>query len=112
MKFLFISIFLAIGLNSIAQNETAISIENSEFTCDKVEFDSEHNQVILLGNVNFKTDLIKLDGAEKVVYSKETYEILVSGLQEFIFDGTIELDKFSEKKTLRYVIWESIAYVE
>lgn len=112
MKILFSLFFLILGLNSIAQKKTNISIDNSEFTCEKVQYNSEQNEIVMLGNVSFKTEIIELENAETIVYHKETNEIVVSGLKEFKFDGTLEITNSAGNKKLRYKIGDKIAYVE
>ena len=112
MKNLFLAIALIIGLNSFAQDKTEIKDDKTEFKCDVVKFDKETNTIELLGNVSFKTDIIELENADKILLNKETNEIIVSGLAEFTIDGAIQISEKAEKKIMRYKIGERIAYVE
>jgi lipopolysaccharide assembly outer membrane protein LptD (OstA) len=112
MKNLFLAIALMIGLNSFAQDKTEIKDDKPEFKCDVVKFDKETNTIELLGNVSFKTDIIELEKADKIILNKETNEIIVSGLAEFTIDGAIQISEKSDKKIMRYKIGERTAYVE
>jgi lipopolysaccharide assembly outer membrane protein LptD (OstA) len=112
MKKLFLAIALMIGLNSFAQDKTEIKIDKPEFKCDVVKFDKETNTIEFSGNVSFKTDIIELENADKILLNKETNEIIVSGLAEFTIDGAIQISEKAEKKIMRYKIGERIAYVE
>jgi lipopolysaccharide assembly outer membrane protein LptD (OstA) len=98
MKNLFLAIALMIGLNSFAQDKTEIKDDKPEFKCDVVKFDKETNTIELLGNVSFKTDIIELEKADKIILNKETNEIIVSGLAEFTIDGAIQISEKSENE--------------
>ena len=112
MKNLFIAIALIIGLNSFGQQKTKTEIKKTKFKCDLIKFDSEQNTLELTGNVSFKTEIIELENAEKIVFNKSTNEIIVSGLKDFSIDGAIQITDKADKKILRYKIGERIAYVE
>lgn len=112
MKNLFLAIALMIGLDSFAQDKTEIKDDKPEFKCDLVKFDKETNTIELLGNVSFKTDIIELENADKILLNKETNEIIVSGLAEFTIDGAIQISEKAEKKRMRYTIGDRIAYIE
>jgi len=112
MKNLFLAVALMIGLNAFAQDSTEINVDKPEFKCDVIKFDKETNTIELLGNVSFKTDIIELENADKILLNNETNEIIVSGLTEFTIDGTIQISQKAEKKIMRYTIGERIAYVE
>jgi len=112
MKNLFLAIALIIGLNSFAQDKTEINIDKPEIKCNLVKFNSETNTTEFSGNVSFKTDIIELKNAEKILLNNETNEITVSGLAEFTIDGAIQISEKMEKKIMKYKIGERIAYVE
>ncbi len=112
MKNLFIAIALIIGLNSFAQDTTEINLDKPGFKCDIMKFNSETNTMEFSGNVSFKTDIIELKNADKILLNNNTNEIIVSGLSEFTIDGAIQVSEKAEKKIMRYKIGERIAYVE
>ncbi len=76
MKNLFFTITLIIGLNSFAQEKTQSEYQKPEYQSDLVKFDSDSNTVELTGNVNFKTEIIELQNAEKILFNKETMKLL------------------------------------
>lgn len=104
---------LLIGLNSFAQEKNAVNInEEPSYSCKVINYDSENNTLELLGNVNFKSDIIALDNADKIVMNKSTNEIIVTGLKKFTIDGSVQVKDRGEKKILKYTIGERIAYLE
>ena len=113
MKNLFIiTIALVAGLNSFGQNTTEFNTDKPELECDIITFDTATNVMEFSGNVNFKTDIIELQNADKIILNKETNEIIVSGTFKYTFDGTIQIPDNSENKIMRYKIGERIAYLE
>ena len=54
MKLIWITVFLSLGFNSLAQKQTGVTINDSKFSCEKVVFDSEQNEMTLSGNVGFR----------------------------------------------------------
>lgn len=111
-KFLVIFIVFC-SLTVIAQNEISVKeAVNQEFKCDLVRFDSDCKVMEIIGNVSFKTDIIEIKNAEKIVFDQNTQEILVTGASEFTFDGAIQVDTGTDMKTVRYKLGEKIAYVE
>ena len=113
MKNLIILFVLLFSINSIAQvDKQAEKIENPEFTSNEGKFDTDKNILELTGNVSFKTDLLELENAEKILYNKTTNEIIVSGLKHFTIDGAIQVADNPNKNTLRYKIGQKIAYLE
>lgn len=105
MKNLFLAIVLLIGQSSFAQDKP-------EFKCDVIKYDTETKMTELSGNVSFKTDIIALEKADKILVNNETNEIIVSGLAEFSFDGSIQIAEKAEMKIMRYRVGERIAYLE
>ena len=104
---------LLIGVNSFAQEKNAENVKNEpSFKCDIVKFDSENNTMEFQGNVNFKSEIIELKNADKIVLNKNTNEIIVTGLGEFTIDGAIQIKDKAEKKILKYTIGERIAFIE
>ena len=114
MKNLILLAVLSYSLSSFAQNDKAEIKDNEpEFTCDLVKFDPESDNIELIGNVNFETDIIKLEKADKVVYNQKTKELLATGLRHYVMiDGAVQIDNQAEMKTLRYTIGDRIAYIE
>lgn len=86
--------------------------QKPEFSVNSAIFYPDKNTVELIGNVCFKTEILEFKNAKKVLWNRETNEIIVSGLAEFTIDGKIQFSKKREKKILRYKIGERIAYVE
>jgi len=112
MKNWILLIGLLIGVNSFAQDKAEILKIEPSFSCDIVKFDSENNTMEFQGNVNFKSEIIELKNAHKIVLNKKTNEIIVTGLGEFTIDGAIQIKDKAEKKILKYTIGERIAYLE
>jgi len=110
MKFvIFIAAFF-LSFNSFAQTESKDMYEI--LYCDVAKFDANQNITEFIGNVSLKTDIIEFKNAEKVILSNTTQEIVVTGLDEFIFDGAIEIKDKAEKKILKYTLGEKVAYLE
>lgn len=103
---------LLIGVNSFAQDKAEIVKSEPSFSCDIVKFDSENNTLEFQGNVNFKSEIIELKNADKIVLNKKMNEIIVTGLGEFTIDGAIQIKDKAENKILKYTIGERIAYLE
>jgi len=61
---------------------------------------------------SFKSGILEFENADKIVWNKDSNEIIVSGLNEFTIDGMIQFTEPGDKKTLRYIIGKRIAYVE
>ena len=110
MKNLLFTLALTIGLSVFAQENTEII--NPKFSCDAMVVNKETNTTAFIGNANFKTDIIEVTNADKIVFNKETNEIIVTGLKQYNMVGSIQVIKDSPKNTLRYTLGERIAYVE
>jgi lipopolysaccharide assembly outer membrane protein LptD (OstA) len=110
MKNCILLIGVLFGLSSFAQEKT---VENKpSFTCDIVKFDSEKNTMEFNRNVSFKSDIIEIENADKIVMNKNTNEIIVIGLKDFTIDGAVQIKDKAEKKILKYTIGERIVYLE
>ena len=113
MKNAALLIRILIGISSFAQENTNETAKRKpSFTCEAVTFDSDKNTIELEGNVSFKTDIIELENADRVLYNQTTNELVVTGAQGFTFDGTIQITDQAKKKILRYTLGERIAYLE
>lgn len=113
MKNLIILFVLLFSINSFAQvDKQTEEIENPEFTSNEIKFDTDKNTVELIGNVSFKTDLLELENADKILYNRTTNEIIVSGLKDFTIDGAIQVADNPNKNILRYKIGQKIAYID
>jgi hypothetical protein len=75
-------------------------------------FNEKDNSLQLIGNVNFKTEILEFENAEKVVWNKSSNEIIVSGLKKFSIDGSIQYSDKSDKKLLRYKLGSKVAFIE
>lgn len=114
MKKLIFVFCLFLSLSSYAQENGEVKAFQTEpeFTSDRVIFNEDKNSLELIGKVDFKTDIIELIEADKIVFNRTTNEIVVTGLKNFIFDGEIVITGKAEKQILKYTIGEKIAYVE
>jgi hypothetical protein len=112
MKNLYVVIVLAFGINIYSQETVKSNDNKTELTCKLIKFDTEKNIFEYIGNVAFKNEIIQFQKAEKIVYNKETNEIVVSGLNDFTINGAIQVADNSKMKILRYKIGERIAYIE
>ena len=109
-KLLVIALFISFGMMN-AQSEKN-TIPEPEYKADKSIFNEKDNSLQLIGNVDFKTDILEFENAEKVVWSRNSDEIIVTGLKKFSIDGSIQYSDKSDKKTLRYKLGSKIAYIE
>ncbi len=114
MKKLIFVFSLFLSLNSFAQETKVVEAEQNEpeFKSDRMIFNQDKNSLELIGKVDFKTAIIELIEADKIVFNRTTNEIVVTGLKDFVFDGEIVITGKAEKQILRYIIGEKIAYVE
>lgn len=112
MKNLYVVIALAFGINIYSQETVKSNDNKSELTCKLIKFDTEKNIFEYIGNLEFKDEIIQFQKAEKIVFNKETNEMLVTGLNEFTINGAIQVADNSKMKTLRYKIGEQIAHIE
>jgi len=64
----------------------------------------------LLDNASFKTEKIKIENADKIVFNMATNEIVVTGKYKYSFDGEVIVGAMG-KKELRYKLGESTVYV-
>ena len=108
-----LSLILAFGINSYAQEKVETENELTYSAEEFVKIDSNEDVVTLLGNANLKTDMFEFQNADKIVINKVSNEVLISGVKKVIFKGgTLEEAPESKKKLIRYKIGEKIAYME
>ena len=110
-----ILILVAILLSSSMNGQEVKSVTNPsklEITCDLVRYDTETKVIEFIGNVSFKTEIIEIEKADKIIFDQASQEIIATGLGQFLFDGVIQVANKGEKKILKYKIGEKIAYVE
>jgi hypothetical protein len=113
MKKIIFLFVLFISFNSFGQeNDIEKKVNEPEFKCDVIKISSDKNILEFNGNVSFKTDIIELENAEKIVFNQFTKELIVTGLNDFSIDGAIEIKDNAEKKILRYTIGDKTAYLE
>lgn len=100
---------------------SAFSQENKEikkaplftYKClDSVLTNKDKSVVQLFGDANFKTDLLEITHADKIVFNNTTKEVFVIGKFDFLMDGKIRVKDGSKNKTLRYKIGDHTAYIE
>ena len=113
MKKLLLFLFLLPSLSILAQEESSNAFPlDFELTCDSVKFHSETKIIEYLGNVNFQSEIIEIEKADKIVLDQNTQEMIATGLTEFTFDGVIRVTSGKENNSVRYKLGERIAYVE
>jgi len=112
MKNLLIAVALFMGFNSFAQEVKVTTDNEPEFKCTTLSYDPSTSILELIGEVSFKSEILEFENADKIVWNRDSNEILVSGLNEFTIDGAIQFSETGDKKALRYTIGERIAYVE
>jgi lipopolysaccharide assembly outer membrane protein LptD (OstA) len=113
MKNLIFILGLILSFSSFAQGNDVKNKQNEpKIKCDIVKINSDKNILEFNGNVSLKTDIIELENAKKIVFNQRTKEIIVTGFDEFIINGEIQIKGKAEKKILRYTIGEKTAYME
>jgi len=109
-KLLAIALFISFGMMNAQSNDNITS--EPEYKADNLIFNEKDNSLQLIGNVNFKTEILEFENAEKVVWNKSSNEIIVSGLKKFSIDGSIQYSDKSDKKILRYKLGSKVAFLE
>jgi len=109
-KLLAIALFISFGIMNAQSNDNITS--EPEYKADNLIFNEKDNSLQLIGNVNFKTEILEFENAEKVVWNKSSNEIIVSGLKKFSIDGSIQYSDKSDKKILRYKLGSKVAFLE
>jgi len=111
MKSLILVFAILLSFSSFAQ-ENAVEKESNEpvFTCDLLNF--KKNKLVFTGDVTFKTDIIQVEDADKIVYNKNTKKMVITGLDNFVMDGEIHVKNKAKKNRLRYTVGERIAYMD
>lgn len=112
MKKLFIAAIFFVGFNCLAQKTNKIAEQSFTWASDNLTINPETNIVEFTGNVDFKDEFLKIENADKAVYDKSTNEIVISGLNNFTFDGAVELADLTKPNTLRYKIGEQVVFLE
>ena len=109
-KLLAIALFISFGMMNAQSNDNTTS--EPEYKADNLIFNEKDNSLQLIGNVNFKSEILEFENAEKVVWNKSSNEIIVSGLKKFSIDGSIQYSDNSDKKILRYKLGSKVAFIE
>ena len=108
-----LSLILAFGINSYAQEKVESENELTYSAEEFVQLDSNKEVVTLVGNANLKTDMFEFQNADKIVINKVSKEVLITGKFKVVFNGgTIQRSPELKKNHLRYKIGEKIAYME
>jgi len=111
MKFPIFVFAILLSYNFFAQNNEVENESNEpEFTCDFLNFNK--NKLTFTGNVSFKTDIIQVEDADKIVYNQNKKKMVITGLDRFVMDGEVHVKNKAKKKRLRYTVGERIAYVD
>lgn len=116
MKNIVFTILTVLFINlSFSQEKQEIENGFVKYKCDSIiKINSNDEDIIeLIGNVEFKTDLVEFINASKVTYNKKTKEVLITEkLPKIIFKGISILEpKNSKRDTLKYKIGEKIVYL-
>ncbi|QSS97836.1 hypothetical protein [Psychroflexus sp. ALD_RP9] len=113
MKNIILMLFLLINFVSLAQNEIEeTTLVEPNFSSESVTINDSSDIMIFKGKVSFKSDLMNLTRAEKIVYNKKTNRLVAYGVNEFTFDGKVQISRNNKNKILKYTIGERTAYVE
>ncbi|MCC4211225.1 hypothetical protein [Leeuwenhoekiella parthenopeia] len=114
MKNILLTFGLLIGFYSFGQkNEYIVSDkEEPSFSSETAKYDPENNTIEFRGNVNFQSEIIQLENADKILLNKNTNEIVVTGLKDFTIDGAIQIKGEAKRKILKYTLGDRIAYLE
>lgn len=110
MKNIIVLASLFLSLQAVAQKgETTSPLH---YTCDNVSIDQSKDIIELKGQVYLETDKIKFENAEKIIFYKKENELVVSSPEKCHFLGAFQVKNKGEKKTIRYVVGDNIAYIE
>lgn len=112
MKNLILILGMVLSFHSFAQEKKVTNEQEFGFKCDTIKINSDKNILELNGNVSLKTDSIELENAEKIVFNKSTQGLVVTGLNQFVIDGAIQIKDKAKKRILRYTLGDKIAYLE
>ncbi len=108
-----LSLILAFGINSYAQEKVESKNELTYSAEKYVKLDSDKEIVTLIGNANLKTDVFEFQNADKIIINKISNEVLITGKFKVVFNGgTIQRAPELKKNQLRYKIGEKVAYME
>lgn len=66
----------------------------------------------LFGDASFKTELLEITHADKIVFDSKKNEMVVTGKFEYNMRGALNIKDGSKNKTLRYKIGEDTAYID
>ena len=109
-KILAIVLFLTFGIMN-AQSEEYTKSE-PEFKADKTVYNEKNNTLQLIGDVDFKTDMLEFENAEEVIWNRNSDEIIVRGIKDFTIDGSVVFSDNPDTKTLHYKLGSKIARFE
>ena len=115
MKKLLLVIGTLLSLSAAAQDNGTVSEKENmqpKFSSETLKFNDLKNQVELSGQVDFKTDMLHIENAEKVIFDQTTGEIVATGIKKYSFIGTTQVKNKAQSKILRYTIGDKIAYLE
>ena len=102
-----------VGLSLNAQNTlTKTAFEEAVINCDSIKGNNVIGITEYFGNVNYKSEMLELVDAKKVVYNRITKELTATGLSKFSFDGEIDVKNTAKMQTLRYTVGDKILYLE
>ncbi|MDV6166979.1 hypothetical protein R1T16_00980 [Flavobacterium sp. DG1-102-2] len=110
MKKLLLVAALAFCAGMYAQETVVKKDKDTEFKSEVISIDKDTKMMELLDNASFKTEKIKIENADKIVFNMATNEIVVTGKYKYSFDGEVTVGAMG-KKELRYKLGESTVYV-
>lgn len=114
MKNLAFLIFLLFSLCAFGQGNTeAKKAPFFTYNCvDSVSINKDKSIIQLFGDASFKTDLLEVTHADKIVFNNATKEVLVSSKFDYITKCALNLNDGSKSKTLRYKIGDDAVYLD
>lgn len=86
--------------------------KNTTFKSNSVSINEKSNIFTYSGNVSFNDNVMEVKNANKIVYNAKSKELIITGAENFTFDGEIEVSEVVKVTTIRYKMGERVAYVE
>ena len=100
---------LAIGQHTFAQVKPTPQMQ---IIGTKAVIDGKKHTVEYLKNVSFKSDMLNVKGAKRVVYNEDTKKVTIYGCKEFTINGKVVCDtKKPKKNIIEYTLGEETAYI-
>ena len=113
MKNLLLVAVMAIGFLGFSQEKEEVKSGEVKYKCSSsIKMDSDSNTIELIGNVEFATDLIEFINADKIIYNRDTDEVVVYKPNKIVFHGSsMQVPADSKKQIINYKIGDKVAYM-